>query len=74
MRCYIPKLVVLFNFPFLFTVKEARRRGQSKSTTNLETTTQELDSMTFVEIIASTSNWYTGLENTGPDSEEIHTS
>jgi hypothetical protein len=27
-----------------------------------------------VEIIASTSNWYTGLKNTSPDSETIHTS
>jgi hypothetical protein len=34
MRCYILKLVLLFNLPFLFTVKEARRRGQSKSKTN----------------------------------------
>jgi hypothetical protein len=26
-----------------------------------------------VEIIASTSNWYTRLENTGPDSDRNHT-
>jgi hypothetical protein len=25
---------LLFNFPFLFTVKEAKRRGQSKSKSN----------------------------------------